>query len=464
MDFLRELTLFEGLTDNEYAWIAANSYEITLQSGDYFTREGEPNNRFYVVLEGELQIQRLLNDVSTVVGTTPRGIIGGEINLLFQTPSQMTAQAILPTRLLIFDEPAFRALIATVPKVGARILQIVTERTSGFASRMVQQEKMAALGKLSAGLAHELNNPAAAARRSANTLREMLPNLQKLSIDLCASGLNQHQLTMLLVFQQDVISNRPTLKALSPLEQSDREDAIADWLDEVGCSGGYDMAPAFVEAGITHTDLIALIEHFPSESAVSVLTWLKSALDVADLLFEIDDGTRRISDLVASVKEYTYMDQAPLQEVDIHRGLDNTLRILNHKLKKVEVSREYAPDLPSVMARGGELNQVWTNLVDNAIDAMRGQGRLRLITRHENDHIMVEINDNGPGIPDEVMPRLFEPFFTTKGVGKGTGLGLDVTYRIVKQHNGSIDVQSKPGETRFIIRIPLQRVAEHGKA
>ncbi len=456
MDALHDIELFAGVSDSEYQWMLANSHDLHLAVGDYFIREGEPSTRFYVVLEGEIQIERVLDGVPTVVGTTPRGIIGGEISLLMQTPSLLTAQAILPTHLMVFEEAAFRALIAQVPVVGTRILQIATDRIANTTSRRVQQEKMAALGKLSAGLAHELNNPAAAARRSASSLRELLPTLQRHSIDLCASGLHAQQLNMLLVFQQDVIRHRADVIAPSPLEQSDREDELADWLDEIGLSGGYEMAPVFTATGISRDDLQALLTHFPESASIYILNWLKTALEVADLLYEIDDGTRRISELVGAVKEYTYMDQAPLQPVDIHRGLDNTLRVLNHKLKAITVQREFDANLPHLMGRGGELNQVWTNLIDNAIDAMQGKGTLRLITRLENDYAMIEVNDSGAGIPPAVMSRLFEPFFTTKPVGQGTGLGLDVTYRIIQQHNGSIDVQSRPGETRFIVRLPLQ--------
>jgi signal transduction histidine kinase len=455
MGVISDIELFAGITQEENDWLIAHSYEITLQTGEYFTREGEPNTRFYVVLDGELQIQRLIDGAPVIMGTTPRGIIGGELNILFQTPSRISAQAIMPSRLMVFDEPEFRALIAAVPLVGTRILQIATERSSALNTRLVQQEKMAALGKLSAGLAHELNNPAAAARRSASTLHELLPRLQRLSIDLCASGLNPRELDQLLALQQNMIRERPHQLPLSPLEQSDREDAIADWLGEIGCAEPYAMAPTFTSASISRDDLSALTTQFPADSMKAILEWLRTALDVADLLYEIDDGTRRISDLVRAVKEYTYMDQAPMQAVDIHRGLDNTLRVLNHKLKNIDVQREYDPTLPQMMGRGSELNQVWTNLIDNAIDAMGGRGRLRLITRNEVDFAMIEVNDSGAGIPKEIMGRIFEPFFTTKSVGEGTGLGLDVSYRIIQQHHGSMDVQSRPGETRFIVRLPI---------
>jgi signal transduction histidine kinase len=455
MDELHQIELFEGISDEEYAWIRENSYEVFLDRGEFFHRMGEPVDNFYITLEGELQITRMVSGKEAVVGTTPRGIIGGELALLNGTLSEVTSRAIMPSRLMVFDEPAFRMLFGACPTVGMRVLRITAERMSMISNFSKQQEKMAALGKLSAGLAHELNNPAAAARRASSTLREMLPTLQEQAMALCALGLDETQLKSLNVFQQDAINNAGDLEPLSPLEQSDREDELADWLDEIGLQNGYEMASTFVSAHV-------LIAHFPEGSTAGALNWMNSALSVADLLCEIEDSTTRISGLVQAVKEYTYMDQAAYQEVDIHKGLENTVRVLNHKLKKLTVERQYDPELPKVMGRGGELNQVWTNLIDNAADALETKGAtnghaptIRLITRCENDFAMIEVTDNGPGIPETAMPRLFEPFFTTKEVGKGSGLGLDIVYRIIQQHNGTISVQSQPGNTRFIVRLPV---------
>lgn len=458
MTELDQIPLFEGISAAERQWLLDNSHEVRLNPGDCFFREEEPVNQFYVVLEGELQVTRSINGSRTVMGTTPRGIIGGEMDLLNGTHSHVNSCAILPSRLMVFEAEAFRQLFAACPPVGARILQTAAQRMAGIATAVKQQEKMAALGKLSAGLAHELNNPAAAARRAAKTLHEALPSLQDHALKLPTVETDSQQLAQLAAYQQQVIRQAATASKLSPLEQADREDEISSWLDEQDVAQAWEMAATFVTAGLTLADLTELVKPISAECTSDVLAWLCNSLYVAGLLMEIEQSTGRISELVAAVKSYTYMDQAPVQDVDIHKGLENTLTMLNHKLKNVTVIREFDPKLPLIQARGGELNQIWTNLIDNAIDAMNGEGQLWVITRYENNYVMVEIADNGPGIPPDVMPRLFEPFFTTKEVGHGTGMGLDISYRIIQQHHGAIDVQSQPGHTRFIIRLPVEGV------
>lgn len=313
---------------------------------------------------------------------------------------------------------------------------------------------MAALGKFSAGLAHELNNPSAAARRSSQALYELMPELQRKTLHLCRLGLNDTQLHSLMTLPYDMAREK-TVVTLTPLQRSELEDEIGDWLSEHGINNGWEIAPIFVDAGVGLEELQSLGSLFPSDGWGEVFDWLQLALNTAALLREIEDSSTRISDLVRAIKEYTYMDQGKLQEVDLNHGLENTLRVLQHKLKNVEVIREYDASLPKIMANGGELNQIWTNLIDNAIDATDGKGQIHVITRCENDYAMVEITDNGPGIPQDQQARVFEPFFTTKAFGKGTGLGLDITYRIVQRHKGSIEVHSKSGQTRFIVRIPV---------
>lgn len=458
-DELYQIPLFEGLSDAEMQWLFENTTEQVLDFGDYFSKEGEPSPYYYIVLEGEMQVVRHVEGSPRVVGTTPRGIMGGELTLLNNYPASIvTTKAILTSRLMVFHETSFREIFARIPLLGSRILKIAIERMATFANAMTQNEKMAALGKFSAGLAHELNNPASAARSSAKALYDLLPELQNRTLMLCSLGLSETQLDSLLTLPQDAAQNTHAVAHLSPIERSDREDEIGDWLDAQGLHNGYDMASVFVNVGVTLDDLEQVGNAFPAQNIPSVLTWMHIALQTAGLLSEIHDSTERISELVRAVKEYTYMDQGKVQEVDIHQGLENTLRVLRHKTKSVEIVREYDASLPKIMANGGELNQVWTNLIDNAVDAVKDvpDATIRLITRCEDEYAMVEISDNGMGIPKENQQRLFEPFFTTKAFGEGTGLGLDISYRVVQNHKGTIEVQSKPGHTRFIVRLPVE--------
>ena len=455
LNTIHAIPLFADTTDDELQWLIDHSKIVNLNRGDYFMREGDAARQFYVVLEGELQITRTIQGEKQVVGTTPRGIMGGEIWLLSGTKVEATAQAIASTRLMVFDLSAFLGIFTHCPSVGIQILRVAAERMQGIASIVKQQEKMAALGKLAAGLAHELNNPAAAARRSTDMLRELLPHLQSRTIRLNALGMSEQELERLIGILKEAEQCARDATPLSTLEQSEREEELGAWLDDQGIDNSWELAETFVSARLTVDDLTRFAAPLPAAQRSNVLTWLCEAITVITLLNEIEQSTGRISTLVQAIKSYTYMDRGVMQEVDIHRDLDNTLLVLKHRLKNVEVERRYEAELPHLMARGGELNQVWTNLIDNAVDALKGEGKITLITRGENEFVMVEVMDNGPGIPPEVKARIFEPFFTTKEVGAGSGLGLDISYRIIQQHNGTMEVQSQPGQTRFIVRLPI---------
>jgi signal transduction histidine kinase len=449
--------LLEGITDGELEWLIANSQLVHLNNGEYFMREHDVDVRFTIVLEGEMQVTRLLHGAVSVIGTTPRGVTCGQLNILNNTPSEQTIQAIMPCTLMVFEPDSFRGIFSACPKVGSRILRIAAERMSMMLSQSTQQEKMAALGKLSAGLAHELNNPAAAARRASESLRMALPSLQTETLELNASSLTGDQMKTLLDLQQNLTSRVSHPIALSPLDRSDREEAIGNWLDEINISNSWEMSPVLVNAGFSLDELSEVYDQIGEEIAPQVISWLGHVLMVTELIDDVEQSTKRISDLVVAIKEYTYLDRAPVAgDVDLQRGLETTLKVLNHKLKNINVVRDYDPSLPKITGNGSELNQVWTNLIDNACDAMNGRGTLEIITRNENTFAMVEITDSGSGIPTEVLPHIFEPFFTTKDVGAGTGIGLDTSYRIIRQHNATIEVQSQPGRTRFIVRIPVE--------
>jgi signal transduction histidine kinase len=338
------------------------------------------------------------------------------------------------------------------------ILRTASARLSGNASRITHNEKLVALGKFSAGLAHELNNPASAARRAAQTFQEMMSDLLARSVKLCALDLDTPQLDRLLSIEHSLYDSIEAASSLSPLDQSDREEELITWMDELAVEDAYAIAPVFASSGLQQNQLQDLLAEFPAAAAAGILEWLSAALNARSLLNEINDSTTRISDLVRAVKEYTYMDQDDVQEVDVHKSLDTTLKVLAHKVGAIQIVREYDPTLPKITANGSELNQVWTNLIDNAIDAVKDKpdGRIQLSTRCESDFVMVAVSDNGAGIPKNVLPRIFEPFYTTKGVGEGTGLGLDIVFRIVTQHEGTIEAESTPGDTRFTVRLPVE--------
>lgn len=457
---LYDIPLFADLPPAEVQWLIDMSHDEHLTPGDSFFEEGKPTDRFYVVLEGEMQVTRHLQGKQVVMGTTPRGIMGGEIALMHGEPSQVTSRAILTTRLMVFYEDAFRLMFIHAPKFAARVVSTAAERMAGIEKLNVQREKMAALGKLSAGLAHELNNPASAARRASDGLQDILHDLQIRTLQLAEIGLSGEQLQSLIVMQKNVIRHSAECPVLSPMEQADREDEIGDYLDELGVENSWEIAPVFVNAGLKMKGLQQFVATLPDDGVGEILNWVCVALTATSLLDEIANSTDRISDLVGAVKSYTYMDRAPTQQVDLNKNLINTLKVMNYKMRDINIVRELDPDLPLITARGGELNQVLTNIIDNAVDAMSGKGTLEITTRFEDQFIMMEITDSGPGIPRDILPHIFDPFFTTKGVGEGIGIGLDITYRIIQQHGGTIEVRSQPGRTRFIIRLPLENDIE----
>jgi signal transduction histidine kinase len=333
----------------------------------------------------------------------------------------------------------------------------MADRIREYSRAEQQRDKLSALGKLSAGLAHELNNPASAAGRAAEGLRETMQELRRINKTLDDDSLSCVERSALASFEENLMEHLASKPTLDALEQSDIEQDLASWLNRRKIANASRLASGLVEAGVDPAALEKLGARFRDDVLAHILARVVSAVGAERLTREIEASTGRISELVRAIKEYTYMDQAPEQEVDVHRGIESTLTMLKFRLKHgVEVKREFDPNLPRIFARGSELNQVWTNLIDNAIDAMAGKGELVIRTSRELDFVLVEIIDNGPGIPDAVKLHLFEPFFTTKGVGEGTGMGLDTVYRIVRGHRGEVSFESHPGRTTFQVRLPLQ--------
>jgi signal transduction histidine kinase len=451
---LRNVDVFADLPEDQLAWLAERLEEARLEPGTIFMRPGDPVEHLVVLLEGEIRWQR--NDTPDGPSFTARAVqVTGLLPYSRLTRAAGTGRAVLPTRMLRLHKAHFPEMLRRMPELGKRLVALMSDRIREITRLETEHEKLLALGKLSAGLAHELNNPASAARRAASSLLEALEAVRDASLRLLQHPLTNMQKEAIARFEIDAAHRAPATSS-NPLEISDRESRLTEWLEVRGVAEPWKMAPVLAESCIEPAELEGLAAEIGNAVMGPALERVSKILAIYGLVREIDNSTRRISELVAAVKEYSYMDQAPSQEVDVRQGLENTLLIFGHRLKSgVTVARNYAPDLPRICARGGELNQVWTNLIDNALDAMNGKGELRIRTARDPEGILVEIGDTGPGIPPEIQPRIFDPFFTTKGVGEGTGLGLDTACRIIRNHHGAIRVESKPGDTRFQVRLPL---------
>lgn len=445
--------LFPELSAEYIACLIPLGTEITLAPGEVLFSEGQPEFEFYVVLEGALKITRKVAGEDTVLVVHEPGSYTGALSMFSGAPSIATGRATIPTRVLRLPADHFKDLIVACPVIAGDILATMARRRPEADALTHQREKMAALGKLSAGLAHELNNPASAARRAAARLREALVTMQRSSFVLGARHLEESQKESLLRLQTQA---KPP--GLDSLAMSEREDELAGWIADQGIPRACVLSSALAEGGFTEETLETMSGELPDKEVLAAgLAWLASSLEALELLRTVEQSADRISDLVTAIKAYSYMDQTPSQEVSIQNSLETTLTILQFKSKRgVEVMREYAPNLPCITAYGSELNQVWTNLIDNALDALDGKGHLWVRTKREDDHLLVEIADDGPGIPREIQGQIFDPFFTTKGIGQGTGLGLDTAYRIVvTRHHGDIRVFSEPGDTCFQVRLPI---------
>jgi signal transduction histidine kinase len=432
--------------------------ELRLEAGEILFDETSAVDSFYVVLEGEINISRLDGAEEISLVNHGAGDFTGGLAVLTGRTSIHRARAASPSRVLEIDSETFRRVAVEVPDVADVFISGLASRMRQTQRAFRQQEKLAALGKLSAGLAHELNNPAAAARRASDELGGAILQAQLTALEH-DERFSAGERSALVAMQRESATGAANL---DPLSLGDAEDDLADWLEEHGVEEPWDLAPTLAAAGIGAGRLEALAGVLEDGSLADAMGWLVATIELVGLAGEVGTSAGRISELVGAMKDYTYMDRAAVGEVDVIPGLENTLTILGHKLKGVSVRREYEEDLPRIPGHGGELNQVWTNLLDNAADAVDGRGNITVKGVVEAGSIVVEVVDDGPGIPRGALKRVFEPFYTTKEVGAGTGLGLDVVRRIVRAHGGEVSVRSKPGETSFTVSLPVETTRNGG--
>ena len=445
---LLKVPAFVDLPEDQITWFISHTNEMNLKAGETAFRQDDPADAMYVILEGQLQARGEIGGETVVIPMQPGSVTGV---LPFSRMKQFTVgvKALTDAKALRFASAQFPELVQKMPELAQRLVGLMSDRIRETTRREQQRDRLASLGKLSAGLAHELNNPASAAKRATSQLRDVLTKIRDASHELGSRDLTAAQRAEIEKLETAFVQSDDPPP--DPLALSDLEEQIDSLLRSHGQNDLWQMAADLARKNVKPEALESLFANLEPETARAALVRIAASVEIATLLNEIESGTSRISDLVRAIKEYTYMDQTPLQ-----KSLETTLTILNHKLKHgVTVERDYQKIPLLVNSFGSELNQVWTNLIDNAIDAMNGEGKLKIRTYRDDEWVVVEIIDNGPGIPADVGAHIFEPFFTTKGVGQGTGLGLDTVQRIVKKHRGNIQVNSAPGKTCFEVWLPL---------
>jgi signal transduction histidine kinase len=458
-DFLKQVDFFAELPEADLARLCRIVEEVKLPAGQELFAEGSPGDRAYIIEAGELEIAKSADgrELLLEMRVNKPGTMIGEMALLEDVPRMATVRAVTDSVLLAIQKEQFDQILESSPTASRAMMRIVLKRWRNNEARLHQSERMTQLGTLTAGVAHELNNPAAAIKRSSKQLDSVMAAFWPVQAKLSQLSLTEAQQVILGELINEVRQRALQPPALDALTRNDRECEVEAWLEEQSVSATWELAPALVSLDYQPAKLENLAEQFPAAQLSTVINWLNAIFSIHNLLFEVGESAGRISDIVQALKSYTYLDQAPIQTVDLHQGLDHSLLILRHKLTDdITITRHYATDLPTLQVYGTELNQVWTNILDNAIDALVGQGEITIRTRQERDGIMVEVEDNGPGISPELQSRIFDPFFTTKSPGHGTGLGLDISYNIVvHRHRGDIKVTSKPGRTCFQVWLPL---------
>jgi signal transduction histidine kinase len=462
-DELRPLFLFADLDDEQLAWISEFADVVDVPAGEKVVAEGELATCFYVLLSGKIAMSKTVGtSVVETSRTEQQGVYFGAVQFYLDDESAReypnTVRALTDVSVLALPAADFAQKFRSWFPMAVHLLEGMLLGMRKGNALVSERERLLALGKLSAGLTHELNNPAAAAGRAADTLRDKVAGMRSKLAMIADGKIAGAQLKKLVMAQDEFVKKVRNAPALTPMQASDLEDEVGDWLDDHGIAGAWDLAPTFVAGGLGVEDMeaVAVAAEGTLEGAVR---WLAYTVETESLIREILDATSRISDLVTAAKQYSQLDRAPHRWIDVHEGLDATVVMFGREISAeagITIVKDYDRTLPQIPAFPAELNQVWTNVIDNALDAMPEGGTLTVRTGRQGDWLSVEICDTGSGIAEDVRKRIFEPFYTTKGVGKGTGLGLDVSYRIVvNRHHGDIRVQSQPGDTRFQVLLPF---------
>ena len=456
-EFLCKVPLFASLPEPDLLKICEATWDVDLAAGDILFKEGAPGDNAYVVRRGEMDVLRSSTGSDVLLAVVGPGEVIGEMALVEEAPRNATLRARSDTRLLAIPKSEMDKLLDTSTSAARAMFTNVLQRWRTTESALRQNEKMAQLGTLSAGVAHELNNPAAAVSRASDQLSGSVQDLASAYSAVLALQLTDEQQAALDALSKDALERAVHPLELGSLERSDREYEVENWLEDRKVPDPWEVAPTLVNMGYDTAGLGEVAESFAPDQFKPVVSFLSASYGVHNLINEIGKGSGRISEIVKALKGYAYLDQAPVQEVDVHEGLNDTLVILRSKLKDgITINKEYAEDLPVIQAYGSELNQVWTNLIDNAVYAMDGNGEITISTNASEGGIQIDITDNGPGIPPEIQSRIFDAFFTTKPPGQGTGLGLDISHNIiVVKHRGELVLESEPGKTRFTVRLPL---------
>jgi signal transduction histidine kinase len=468
---LRTLFLFEKLDDDQLSWLSEHGYCQTRAAGETVHTEGEPATCFFVLLSGTLSLHRRVENTEVETArTNQRGVYTGAtqsfVKGMAELPYWGSARAVTDCDLWVIHAAEFGEKFREWFPMAVHLLEGLSQGYRSSQALIGQRERLLSLGRLSAGLTHELNNPATAAVRATASLRELVSKMRRKLGHLATSDVDPKALVALTELQESAVEKMAKAEKLSPVEVGEAEDVLSDWLEDHGLDDAWDLAPPLVAAGVNTEWLDEVAETVPATLLADGLHWVTYALETEQLMVEIEDSTDRISALVGAARQYSQMDRAPHQDIDVRDGLKSTLIMLSHKIKErgnITVVKDFDDSLPPIPAHPAELNQVWTNLMDNAIYAMPDGGTLTVRTAREDGWVLVEICDTGVGIPEEMQQKIFEPFFTTKPVGQGTGLGLDISYRVITQrHGGDLRVKSRPGDTRFQVRLPLTEPPSFG--